>query len=58
MQPILLAILQRILLKLEQMHKTQEENQKRLCKVEETLKSIKEEVSVLLFDKEYLNVNL
>ena len=58
MQPILLAILQRILLKLEQMHKTQEENQKRLCKVEETLKSIKEEVSVLSFDKEYLNVNL
>ena len=58
MQPILLAILQRILLKLEQMHKTQEENQKRLCKVKETLKSIKEEVSVLSFDKEYLNVNL
>ena len=42
---------------MEQIHKTQEENQKRLYKVEETLKSIKEEVSVLSFDKEYLNVN-
>jgi hypothetical protein len=45
------------LTKLELLQQINEDNQKKLCKMEEDIKSIKEKISVLSFNKEFLDVN-
>jgi hypothetical protein len=45
------------LTKLELLQQINEDNQKKLCKMEEDMKSIKEKISVLSFNKESLDVN-
>ena len=47
----------RILSKLELLQKINEENQKKLYKMEEDMKSIKEKISMLSFNKESLDVS-
>ena len=54
---ILLALLRRILTKIELLQKINEDNQKKLCKMGEDMKSIKEKISVLSFNKESLDVS-
>ncbi|RHZ78984.1 hypothetical protein Glove_153g75 [Diversispora epigaea] len=49
-------LLRRILTKIELLQKINEDNQKKLCKLGEDMKSIKEKISVLSFNKESLDV--
>ncbi|RHZ54959.1 hypothetical protein Glove_421g142 [Diversispora epigaea] len=49
-------LLRRILTKIELLQKINENNQKKLCKLGEDMKSIKEKISVLSFNKESLDV--
>ncbi|RHZ85346.1 hypothetical protein Glove_66g60 [Diversispora epigaea] len=49
-------LLRRILSKIELLQKINEDNQKKLCKLGEDMKSIKEKISVLSFNKESLDV--
>ncbi|RHZ89044.1 hypothetical protein Glove_19g151 [Diversispora epigaea] len=49
-------LLRRILTKIELLQKINEDNQKKLCKLGEDIKSIKEKISVLSFNKESLDV--
>ncbi|RHZ46552.1 hypothetical protein Glove_615g54 [Diversispora epigaea] len=49
-------LLRRILTKIELFQKINEDNQKNLCKLGEDMKSIKEKISVLSFNKEFLDV--
>lgn len=50
-------MLRRILSKLDLLQKINEDNQKKLFKMEEDMKSIKEKISVLSFNKESLDVS-
>ncbi|RHZ73860.1 hypothetical protein Glove_228g35 [Diversispora epigaea] len=49
-------LLRQILTKIELLQKINEDNQKKLCKLGEDMKSIKEKISVLSFNKESLDV--
>ncbi|RHZ85753.1 hypothetical protein Glove_60g172 [Diversispora epigaea] len=49
-------LLRRILTKIELLQKINEDNQKKLCKLGEDMKSIKEKISVFSFNKESLDV--
>ncbi|RHZ82253.1 hypothetical protein Glove_110g61 [Diversispora epigaea] len=49
-------LLRRILTKIELLQKINEDNQKKLCKLGKDMKSIKEKISVLSFNKESLDV--
>ncbi|RHZ81479.1 hypothetical protein Glove_120g233 [Diversispora epigaea] len=51
-----ILLLRRILTKIELLQKINEDNQKKLCKLGEDMKSIKEKISVLSFNKESLDV--